>query len=102
MNSIGLSTNLVKAVTPTVRGIRPGVKSMDEYMHEARNPVPTIVDIGYRTLPDYSINTYTPRIPTPNARIVYTPPRAVYPSTALPSSTALLMSKAEAIKSYKM
>jgi hypothetical protein len=100
---VGINVNAVRAGSPTANDYRPKAnKSINQHLYEARIPQTTIVDIGYKagTLPDYSINTYSPRIPKPTAKIHYNPPRISLPASSFPSSTALLMQQAQALTNY--
>jgi hypothetical protein len=100
--SIGLTATSVWSYGPKIAHFRPTVEDGPKYLEDVKYTSSDISQMMFTEhLPSYSPASLSPRIPTLTAKIGYRPVNISIPQASTPSTTALLVNKAKAIKTYQ-
>lgn len=101
MSIAGVSGYSVLALGPNINKFRPKVSDLPKLMEDIKLTSADISSqVAQEFIPDYGIKDLAPPIPQNNTRFQYQPLHVQTTSTDLPSTTAMLVNRAKAIKAY--
>jgi len=100
--SIGVTATSVWAYGPKVSHFRPTVADGPKYLADVKYTSADISQMMFmNNLPAYSPEMLSPKIPYIDTTVRHEPVKIDLPPARTPSSTAVLVNKARAIKAYQ-